>query len=91
MRVQHVDTNTHIGVPQGGSLSPFLFNLYVDDLIHQLNDNSDLVLAFADDIAVATSSRTQLTRVIKCLENWSSINGIRINKAKSAILEIKCD
>ena len=44
--------NVNNGVLQGSLISPMLFDLYINDLINELDDNSFEVLAYADDLCV---------------------------------------
>jgi hypothetical protein len=75
---KHINVNK--GVLQGGILSPWLFNIYIDDLITSLKDISFDVLAYADDIAVICRNREELEKVIDLLEEWSNVNEIAVNK-----------
>jgi hypothetical protein len=55
------------GVIQGGSLSPWLFIYFIDDLIATLvkeTGSNDKVHLFADDIMVVSSSKDETARVI---------------------------
>ncbi|OMJ10085.1 LINE-1 retrotransposable element ORF2 protein, partial [Smittium culicis] len=74
------------GLFQGSILSPFLFNLYVDDLVTEL-DSGELIpsaLFFADDIQLLPKSFDDANRLIKIVERWCKNNGMQINVQKSA-------
>jgi hypothetical protein len=45
------------GCPQGGVLSPLLWNLVVDDLIWGLNSNGYYTVGYADDIAIRINGK----------------------------------
>ena len=77
--------NVNRGVLQGSLISPLLFNIYIDDLVVALRENSYDVLAYADDIAIICN-KSQLDKCFAVLEDWSVKNKIEINKKKSGIL-----
>ena len=83
--------NVNNGVLQGTLISPMLFNLYINDLINELDKNSFEVLAYADDLCVLCDGRNQLNNVIKIIDKWSKLNGIKVNKNKSGIMILKND
>jgi hypothetical protein len=60
-------------VLQGGTLSPILFCLYIDDLVEELVQyvGRDNVMAYADDIAIIFHTKDILARVISIIEGWS--------------------
>ena len=68
-----------------------LFDLYINDLINELDKNSFEVLAYADDLCVLCDGRNQLNNVIKIIDKWSKLNGINVNKNKSGIMILKND
>ena len=81
------------GCPQGGILSPFLWNLILDDLLN-LPPNAipgDLT-AFADDLTVLVEGndleviqqRTQTS--IKTIETWCQSKGLNISALKTKIV-----
>lgn len=86
------------GVRQGGILSPFLFNLYVDDLSDNLNKcqvgcyiGDKLVnhLMYADDIALCSPSSLGLSRLLKICEDFGVRHDVKYNAKKSFIMEIR--
>ena len=83
--------NVNNGVLQGSIISPILFDLYINDLINELDKNSFDVLAYADDLCILCEGRNQLNNVINIIDKWSELNDIKINKNKSGIMILKND
>ena len=77
------------GLLQGGITSPYLFNIYINDLVDELDKNAFEVLAYADDLAIICTGYDELINVMNILDKWSMENEIKINKKKSGILIFK--
>ena len=79
------------GCPQGGVLSPFLWNLVLDDLLQKFN-NSDNIQAFADDLSLLSIGKTQYgiinnTRnIINKIMKWCKENGLQISTLKTKVI-----
>ena len=80
------------GVKQGGILSPFLFNYFIDDLIRgcdELNIGCKLgranvcILAYCDDIILVSANQEHLKRLLKYCEKYSLRWKMRFNATKS--------
>lgn len=78
----------NVGVLQGGLNSPDLFNLYINDLLLELEGKVFEVLAYADDIVILCKSRPELEEAMRILSDWSIENGIDVNKKKSGVMPV---
>ena len=83
------------GVRQGGILSPYLFNVYMDDLSNNLNvsnygciSGSRLVnhLMYADDLVLICPSAVGLAELILICERYGVEHDIKYNPKKSAVM-----
>ena len=84
------------GVRQGGILSPFLFKVYIDDLIQEISFMSCgctlglsriNILCYADDIVLIAESKADMNELYKKLK--ASINFLKldINKSKTKCMK----
>ena len=79
-----------VGVPEGCTLSPTLFALYLSDLDEHLTPttiklgNTKIVyLAFADDICITCGSEDEMRENLKSLEYYCKIKKMVINVEKT--------
>jgi len=81
----------NIGVPQGSIISPYLFNIYAEDLLRDLQREGweiNELFGYADDHLILNGSINQLRRAINIVKKWSSNYNIKLNSRKSGILEV---
>uniref|UniRef100_A0A8C7Y900 Reverse transcriptase domain-containing protein n=1 Tax=Oryzias sinensis TaxID=183150 RepID=A0A8C7Y900_9TELE len=80
-----------VGVKQGDPMSPLLFNLAMDPLIHKLEtagtglkwgDLSIATLAFADDLVLVSDSEEGMGRSLGILEKFCQLTGLRVQPKK---------
>ena len=83
------------GVRQGGILSPYLFNVYVDELSEELNKcnvgcnlNGLLInhLMYADDLVLISPSSAGLSQLLRECEKFGTRHDVKYNAKKSAVM-----
>ena len=96
--ISHKDATRRIrikrGCPQGGILSPFLWNLIVDDLLKfSAKDIPGYLQAFADDLFALAEGGTDTDvtwkrsqKTISTIENWCETKGLNISALKTKIV-----
>jgi hypothetical protein len=86
------------GVRQGGILSPYLFNVYIDDLSKRLlqckvgcNINGSWVnhIVYADDTVLLAPSPAALQELINHCERFASAHDIIYNSKKTVVMCVK--
>jgi hypothetical protein len=79
------------GVKQGCPMSPIIFALCFDVLLHKLSllglDNGDF--AFADDLAISTSKFSTIVNCLHVIKSFSIYSGLGLNYKKSVILSTR--
>ena len=83
--------NAEMGLPQGSTLSPDLFNVYLEEALKSSRKLEDMrrrgdLLAFADDMLVMSNSQSEIEMVVEELATLKTIWNSRLNKKKSEIL-----
>ena len=60
-------------------------------LLKKLEKVTDTAMAYADDLAFTSTSRTKLKSALVIIEEWCISTGMEINKDKSAIMRVRKD
>ena len=91
----HLSTykNLENGTPQGGILSPFLFNILMENLATLTLPNNVDIFIYADDVCVVSKGAHRITNLQKALDTISDKTkelGLKINTNKTKTMMIKC-
>lgn len=74
------------GVLQGSPLSPWLFNIFVDDLLEEINGragrDAPLCLFYADDGALVMPSSVDAQALLDVVQNWTAANRLELRVGK---------
>ncbi|XP_064079485.1 uncharacterized protein LOC135196573 [Macrobrachium nipponense] len=85
--------NLENGTPQGGILSPFLFNVLIEKLATTTLPNGVEIFIYADDVCLVSTdrhrSRQNMQSAIIQIENKCKDLGLKINTAKTKAMAIK--
>ena len=88
----------NVGVKQGCTLSPLLFNLYLNNLVAQMNatglgidvDGEKVpILLYADDVALLGESEEELQQMIDVMFSWCSMWDMTVNIEKTKVVHFK--
>ncbi|CAK1600286.1 unnamed protein product [Parnassius mnemosyne] len=80
------------GCPQGGVLSPLLWNMVINELISKLNDNHFYTVGYADDLTILVSGKTasivcDLTQAaLRIVERWCREHDLTVNPNKTVLV-----
>jgi hypothetical protein len=82
------------GLLQGSPLSPLLWNLVVDDLLHDINRGVlgvPLAVFYADDGALLYRDPGEISQLLSHVERWSDRHGVEVNVRKCGEVSVRPD
>ena len=85
--------NLENGTPHGGIISPFLFNILMENLANLTLPNNVDIFIFADDVCVVARGSHKFRNLQKSLDTITKKSkelGLKINSNKTKVMAIKC-
>jgi RNA-directed DNA polymerase len=77
------------GTPQGGPLSPFLANVYLDEVDKELEQRGHAFVRYADDLRVLVKSKRAGERVMRWLVKRFAKLRLSVNESKSTVARVE--
>ena len=80
------------GCPQGGVLSPLIWNIVVDSLIKKLNERGYTTIGYADDITILISGSAEnvqcevMRSAFQIVEKWCDDHHLSVNPKKTELI-----
>ncbi|XP_075974068.1 uncharacterized protein LOC142975223 [Anticarsia gemmatalis] len=80
------------GCPQGGVLSPLLWNIVVDSLLTSLNKKGYTTIGYADDLAILINGTAEnvlckiMRSAFQIIENWCEEHQLSVNPKKTELI-----
>ena len=81
------------GVRQGSVLSPYLYNIYTEDILKEIRDLNigtfldpginTSIIAFADDLILLSPSLKHLQQMLSLCESYGQATGLKFNSKKT--------
>ena len=93
--VSTVDRRVSRGCPQGSICGPILWNLCLDDLLHDLSAHGTKVVAYADDLLLVVEGNTRAEVERRVAETmlpvyaWGERVGVEVSEGKTVCMVLK--
>jgi hypothetical protein len=68
VEIEGISITTSRGVPQRPSSSPILFDIYVEDILKELQRRNHFSRMFADDLACIAENKIEATKIIELVK-----------------------
>eukprot|EP00357_Protocruzia_adherens_P011637 CAMPEP_0115009308 /NCGR_PEP_ID=MMETSP0216-20121206/22528_1 /TAXON_ID=223996 /ORGANISM="Protocruzia adherens, Strain Boccale" /LENGTH=466 /DNA_ID=CAMNT_0002377077 /DNA_START=433 /DNA_END=1833 /DNA_ORIENTATION=- len=79
------------GVPQGGVLSPSLFNVVINPLMElneYLTDEKATILGYADDLLQCSYNNNEVVKTMRMIHTWCTKSNLKMNGKKLQYIKI---
>jgi len=77
-----------LGIVQGSTLSPFLSNVFLNDVDHQVLDLGIIGVRYSDDIAIVADSEQTITAQLQTLRGLIEAEGLTLREEKTLVAHI---
>ena len=92
---------SNVGIPQGDMLSPTLFNIFINDIVHKVNSlglgilhyngKRVSILLYADDVALIAETERDLQKMLNVIFHWGQNWEIKFSCNRSQVMHFRKD